>query len=52
MRDVLQRHVGGKGSPLFWFADAPALKACNTLEHIWIDGEGNERRLLPRSGQR
>ena len=48
MRDVLQQHVGGRGSPLFWFADAPALKMDNTLEHVWIDGEGHERRLLPR----
>jgi hypothetical protein len=49
MRDVLQRHVGGGGSPLFWFADAPALKMCNTLEYIWIDGEGDEQRLMRRS---
>ncbi len=49
MRDVLLRHTGGKGSPLFWFADAQALATDNTLEHAWIDGQCNERRLLPRS---
>jgi hypothetical protein len=48
MRGVLGRHAGGKGSALFWFAERETLKACNTLEHVWIDGEGNERRLLPR----
>lgn len=47
MRDVLGRHTGGKGSPLFWFADAGELQNSNMLEHIWIDGEGNERQLLP-----
>lgn len=49
MRDVLLKLTGAKGSPLFWFADAQALKAHNTLDHVWIDGEGHERRLLPSS---
>ena len=48
MREVLQQQTGGTGSPLFWFADKQALEACNTLEHVWIDGEGKERQLLPR----
>ena len=47
MREALQRLVGGKGSPLFWFTDRDALIKCNTLEHVWIDGQGNDRRLLP-----
>ena len=48
MRAVLGRHAGGKGSALFWFANRETLTARNTLEHVWIDGQGNERRLLPR----
>ena len=48
MRAVLQRHTGGQGAQLFWFADRSSLIAHNTLEHAWFDGEGNERRLLPR----
>ncbi len=48
MREALHRTNGGKGSPLFWFTDWTALKGANTLAHIWIDGEGNERSLMPR----
>ncbi|MEO0793027.1 MAG: hypothetical protein AAFY27_10850, partial [Pseudomonadota bacterium] len=47
MRQTLQKLVGGNGSPLFWFADVDTLYAGNVLEHNWIDGEGQTRRLLP-----
>ncbi len=47
MHDTLHKLTGGKGSPLFWFADRHALMGDDTLEHAWIDGEGQERRLLP-----
>lgn len=49
MREVLKQFTGGRGSPLFWFTDREALDATNTLEHTWIDGEGQQRCLLPRS---
>ena len=49
MRGVLSRLSGNTGSALFWFADHQALMMGNTLEHIWIDADGRERRLLPTS---
>ncbi|MFY0609964.1 MAG: replication-relaxation family protein [Hyphomicrobiaceae bacterium] len=47
MQEVLKRQTGGKGSPLFWFADTETLKRDDILNHNWLDGEGNERKLLP-----
>ena len=47
MREALAKLVGGNGSPLFWFADAPALNQGNVLAHAWIDGAGMARRLSP-----
>jgi Replication-relaxation len=37
----------GSNSPLFWICDRDALLAGNVLDHAWIDGAGNQRRLLP-----
>ena len=45
MRDCLRELTGGKGSPLFWFADKHDLLQGSVLSAPWIDGEGNMRRL-------
>jgi len=38
--------TGGRGTGLFLFSDIASLTSANPLTHPWIDGKGNEIRLL------
>jgi len=52
MRDCLKRHVGGEGSPLFWFADRTILQSADLFRAQWFDGHGRSRMLAPDSNDK